>query len=230
MPLMTPRNDRSVGFAVSCLMHAALFFAGGFVLIKPVEYAVEAGSGGIEVSLTAAPAESTVSEPAVQAPPEAAPAEVASQDAVETAQPAPDQIQEEKPAEQKVEEKKPPQVAADSPYKGDGSSAVPGKDKTTFYSAGGAVTEAKPNYLRNPAPAYPLEARQKGWQGTVILKVDVDKSGRPTHIEKEQSSGFGILDDSALHAVRKWKFMPAKIGGIPVESMVRVPVKFEIES
>src|SRR3990167_3843617 len=42
----------------------------------------------------------------------------------------------------------------------------------------GAIQKAKPGYLRNPAPPYPHMAREKGWEGTVILKVFVERDGQ----------------------------------------------------
>ncbi len=203
----TMRHDRATGLTASFFLHMALFICGSLALIKPVEYAVEAGSGGIEVSLTAAPMEPFLEN--------------------QVALPQPEIIQKEEEGER--EEKKEIQTAADSLYKGDGSSPIPGTDPTTFYSAGGAMTEAKPNYLKNPAPEYPLEARQKGWEGLVIFKVLVDPSGRPLKLEKEKSSGYEILDRSALRTIKTWRFRPAQIGALPVESSVRIPIRFELE-
>ena len=61
----------------------------------------------------------------------------------------------------------------------------------------GAVTEAKPDYFRNPAPAYPRKARQQGWEGLVVLNVRVNKLGNPESIGIERSSGRSILDEAA---------------------------------
>jgi periplasmic protein TonB len=94
----------------------------------------------------------------------------------------------------------------------------------------GALPQAQPNYLRNPAPVYPLLARRKGWEGVVILKVFVNSLGTVTDIYVEQSSGHSVLDESAVKTVRKWKFRPARIGSISMESLVRVPVRFVLES
>ena len=214
MSLVIPfRNDKSIGFTASFLLHGALIFAGGFVFSNPAEYAVEAGSGGMEVSLIAAPSEPVAIGTVAQKLPETVQEEA---------------ITEEQVLPKETTEKERP--AADSPYKGDGSSSIPGKDKTTFYSAGGAIAEAKPGYLKNPAPPYPWEARQKGWQGVVVLKVFIDKAGHPTRIEKEKSSGFDVLDEAALKTVGSWRFHPAQIGTLPVESSVRVPIRFELEN
>ena len=164
-------SDRSIGFTVSFLLHALLLTVGGLVFAKPVEYAVEMGAGGVEVNLVAAPAELAASVTPVM------------QD-----QPKPEDILQQNEVEEQVVAPPAPQVS---------HSSDSGKDKTTFHSEGGALTEAMPNYLKNPAPAYPWEARQNGWYGTVILRVQVDRTGHPVKVEKEKSSGHSILDGSA---------------------------------
>lgn len=103
-----------------------------------------------------------------------------------------------------------------------------GKDQVTAQSNGGAISEAKPDYLKNPPPAYPESARRRGYEGTVLLQVLVDKHGFPTKVEIEQSSGHKTLDDAALKAVQKWQFQAARLGDLTVESTVRVPIKFDL--
>jgi len=90
----------------------------------------------------------------------------------------------------------------------------------------GAASEAKPDYLKNPAPVYPHLARERGWQGLVILKVLVSTDGVPSEVRVEESSGHGVLDKAALRAVRNWKFVPARSGNFAFTSWVRVPVRF----
>lgn len=93
----------------------------------------------------------------------------------------------------------------------------------------GALSEVNPDYLRNPAPAYPHRARQKGWEGLVLLKVLVNTSGHPVDIAVEKTSGHSILDDAAVKSVKGWKFFPARLGNVAVESTVEVPVRFQLE-
>lgn len=226
---MTLRNNKSIGFVTAFLLHGALFAFSGLVFVKPVEYAVELGDGGIEVNLTAAPAEPVSTSEVAQELPKPVQQETVSKDPDNIPLPQYD-IEEQKLLQKMQEEKKQIQTAVDPTYKGDGSSPIPGKDATTFYSSGGAVTEAKPNYLRNPAPPYPLEAREKGWQGVVILRVLVDKTGYTIKVDKEKSSGYDILDESALKTVKSWRFRPAQLGALPVESLVRIPIRFELEN
>jgi len=89
--------------------------------------------------------------------------------------------------------------------------------------------QANPNYFQNPPPEYPELAKQMRQEGLVMLTVDVDREGTPVQVEIKESSGFRLLDQAALKAVRHWKFQPGRIGVFPVESEVRVPVRFRLE-
>jgi protein TonB len=91
-------------------------------------------------------------------------------------------------------------------------------------------TEAnfKANYLSNPKPEYPAIAKSRGWTGKVMLRVQVSPEGTATSIEVETSSGHEMLDESAIDAVKKWKFIPAKKGETAVASAVIVPIVFSL--
>jgi periplasmic protein TonB len=84
-------------------------------------------------------------------------------------------------------------------------------------------------YLHNPAPNYPAISRRLGEQGKVLLRVQVTLDGAASLVELQTSSGSSRLDHSALEAVKKWRFVPAKRGGLAVSASVIVPVSFSIE-
>jgi protein TonB len=46
----------------------------------------------------------------------------------------------------------------------------------------------------------------------------------------KQSSGFPLLDEAAIAAVRRWTFEPARIDGRAVASQVVVPVRFSMSN
>lgn len=92
----------------------------------------------------------------------------------------------------------------------------------------GAMTEATPQVIRNPPPAYPWMARIRGWEGTVVLEAHIEPNGRASQVRVATSSGHPVLDDVAYHAVSRWEFVPAKRGGRAVGSMVKVPVRFRL--
>lgn len=93
----------------------------------------------------------------------------------------------------------------------------------------GALTEAKPAYLKNPAPLYPLMACENGWEGLAVLRVLVEKDGKPSQVLLEKSSGYEVLDGSALSTVKKWQFSPSRIGNMSFASWVKVPIRFVLE-
>jgi len=94
--------------------------------------------------------------------------------------------------------------------------------------AGGGASNARPNASANPAPRYPEFARRKGWQGIVLVRVTVTSSGRPKAVSVFRGSGYAVLDQSALDAVRRWLFHPRISGGLAVESIIEVPVTFSL--
>ena len=83
-------------------------------------------------------------------------------------------------------------------------------------------------YLKNPKPIYPAFAKRTGMQGTVILKVLVSREGTALKVGIAQSSGHDILDESAIDAIKQWRFVPARAGDSPVEEWVQVPVAFRL--
>lgn len=85
-------------------------------------------------------------------------------------------------------------------------------------------------YLNNPAPAYPLLSRRNGEAGKVLLLVQVSKQGTAAQVEIKQSCGFARLDEAALEAVRKWRFVPARRGEEVIAASVVVPLTFRLNS
>jgi len=91
------------------------------------------------------------------------------------------------------------------------------------------IPVVRPRYDRNPKPPYPRIARRKGYEGVVVLKVEIRPDGRVGEILVKKSSGYPVLDQSALKAVRQWRFIPAKRGGDRIRMWAEVPIRFELE-
>jgi protein TonB len=91
------------------------------------------------------------------------------------------------------------------------------------------VTFAKPDYKKNRPPAYPLLARRRGYQGTVLLEILVAKDGTVASVRLVRSSGVEILDKASKKGVREWLFHPCKKGGEAVEMWVKVPIRFRLK-
>jgi len=91
-----------------------------------------------------------------------------------------------------------------------------------------SITYAHPNYKHNTSPPYPLLARKRGYQGTVLLEVLVSKKGEVASIKLSKSSGYKMLDKAAIRGVEEWLFYPAKRGDKLYEMWVTVPIRFTL--
>jgi len=83
--------------------------------------------------------------------------------------------------------------------------------------------------LNNPQPQYPLMAKRRGEEGTVLLEVFVESHGGVTKIDIAKSSSYSLLDKAAIEAIKKWQFIPAKRFGQFVSSSVIIPVTFKLK-
>ena len=88
------------------------------------------------------------------------------------------------------------------------------------------TSTAKPRYQENAPPPYPLSARLRGHEGVVLISAEILSEGRVGNVKIKSSSGYGILDQSALEAVKAWKFDPARKMGKPVSVRVDIPMRF----
>ncbi len=197
------RPELKVGVTLSVLFHSAVLAFAGWGLAHSAQYGMELGSGGLELTLVAAPPRG---DSRAHIEPEALP-------------PTRGEVLFPEPAA-------PPKPAEPASVTGDGTSPVPGLSPTAFYSFGGGQSRAASAAFKNPAPPYPETARRLGQEGLVVLRVAIDKSGRPARVAIHRSSGYPLLDDSAQATVQRWKFVPARLAGLPVDSMENLKVRF----
>jgi protein TonB len=80
----------------------------------------------------------------------------------------------------------------------------------------------------NPTPVWPRSAWLLGIEGRVVLRVLVKANGAVGLATVETSSGRDDVDESALAAVRQWRFAPAQRSGAPVDHEVLVPIRFSL--
>ena len=90
------------------------------------------------------------------------------------------------------------------------------------------VQETEPVLIDGPAPRYPPLALRRGWEGTTVVRIVVQPDGRVSRVEVDQSSGFELLDDAALEAIRSWRFQPGTRGGLVSESEILHRVRFRL--
>ncbi len=86
---------------------------------------------------------------------------------------------------------------------------------------------ARPLYA--PRPAYPEAARRSGKEGQLRVAILVDKEGRVKDARVRETSGLDSFDESALRAVKRWRFRAAKDkDGNALERWCVVQIRFEL--
>lgn len=107
-----------------------------------------------------------------------------------------------------------------------------GFDVSNFDDAGApgdGIPVIPPHRIYSPDPEYPGIAKRNNWQGLVTLRALIKIDGTIGEITIFQSSGFEILDRSALKTVKKkWRYQPAFRQGTAVECYLRIPVRFKL--
>jgi TonB family protein len=77
-------------------------------------------------------------------------------------------------------------------------------------------------------PEYPLALRRSGLRGEVVVDFVVDIEGRVRRATVVRSLN-PAFDDCAVEAVQKWKFEPARVGDVPVNTHMQVPIIFQLD-
>jgi len=73
-------------------------------------------------------------------------------------------------------------------------------------------------------PVYPPEARQTHAQGIVVIEGTVTEQGQLADLKL--MSGPTVLANSAMEAVRKWRYTPYILNGKAIRKSVRISISF----
>lgn len=130
----------------------------------------------------------------------------------------------------------PPSPSPPSPEAGSATPAGFGSAHTKSpagHGSGSAGARKGPRFRLgapgNPIPKYPERARRQGYEGRVVLAVQVSAEGEPLSVRIAKSSGYSILDEAARRTIRRWRFGPAAESVGANVGMVRVPITFRLE-
>jgi len=122
----------------------------------------------------------------------------------------------------------PPQPRAHTATQSNPLNASDSRD--AFATAGNAGVSLPAGYATsNRKPVYPLLSRRQGEEGTVLLHILVKADGTAETVQIKQSSGYPLLDESALAAVKQWRFHPATISFQPVSEWYLLAIPFRLE-
>lgn len=121
-----------------------------------------------------------------------------------------------------------PEVQFDEPVVAPVENTTPSETAIAATTAGAVARDLKTS--NRVEPTYPSASRRASEEGTVRLKVLVDEKGRPRDVAIATSSGFARLDQAAMEAVRKWRFVAATDGTNPVSAWTQVAITFRLTS
>ena len=96
--------------------------------------------------------------------------------------------------------------------------------------AGGAKAKAggqvkPPKVVQKVDPEYTAEAKEARVEGQVVLDLTVGATGNVEDVKVVERLSHG-LTESAVAAVRQWKFEPPKVEG--GKSVVRITIRFAL--
>ena len=91
-----------------------------------------------------------------------------------------------------------------------------------------AQSDRKAKLIYKVEPSYTEQAREKKIEGSVLLGMTIDHQGIPQNIQIKRSLDPS-LDQAAIDAVRKWRFLPAIKDGQPASMWITVEVYFRLD-
>ena len=98
-------------------------------------------------------------------------------------------------------------------------------DNEIFQVAEGGITA--PRIISRVEPTYTEEARRAKVGGTIILFMEITSSGTVENVVVLHGLEKG-LDESAVRAIKQWKFAPATKDGRPVAVIMTVEMNFSM--
>ena len=83
--------------------------------------------------------------------------------------------------------------------------------------------------VQHIATEYPQDAARKGIEGSVDVSFTVTSQGKVTDVLVLDAVPSEIFNRSAVAAVRRWKYDPKTINGVPVESHQQLRLQFKLD-
>lgn len=115
---------------------------------------------------------------------------------------------------------------------GNGKGIGSGDGKGTGFGDGDGMDVAvqPPKIIKHKTPKYPSIAKRNGVEGVTHIKILIDSVGKVEDVIIAKSSGSKLLDNAAIKAVKKWKFISAKNkDGHAIRCYASMPIVFRIK-
>jgi TonB family protein len=121
----------------------------------------------------------------------------------------------------------PPSISADSVNQPalDNNGVLSAKDSLPGPSAPGSQGVTGGQLLHRFAPVYPAQARLLRLEGTVVLAAVVMEDGTVGDVNVVE--GSTVLAQSAVDAVKHWRYKPYELDGKPVKNEIRITIDFK---
>jgi periplasmic protein TonB len=85
-----------------------------------------------------------------------------------------------------------------------------------------------PQFLHHEMPEYPSSAKRRKKEGKVLIIVTIDKKGRLINTEVAEATDQTFAQ-SAIEALKRSTFKPAKRNGVPIACRAALPVRFALQ-
>ncbi len=210
------RFDLMISSIIALSIHAGIFLGGGFFYSEPL-IILKKGKSSIKMTFVAsrpAMASEVVQEPHVieileEKEPEIAPL------VEEEELKLPVEEKEEEKSEEKKEEKKE-------------NNQVNSEEIVADLKEKGVITDTEAERADFHKPEYPEYCRKRGQEGVVVLTIRISADATGNSIKIVKSSGYLRLDNAAVEALKRAKFVPARRMGTAVTTTKKVAFRFRL--
>lgn len=210
--------DLMISLLLALFIHAGIFLGGGFFYSEPL-IILKKGKSSIKMTfVTSRPAMASevVQEPHLL--------EILEEKRTELPLPL---MKEE--AELPVEEKKEEAKSEEKKEEKKENSQVNSQEIVADLKEKGVITDTEPEIVSFYKPEYPEYCRKRGQEGVVVLTVRISADATGNSIKIVRSSGYFRLDNAAVEALKKAKFVSARRMGTAVSTTERITFKFILE-
>jgi TonB family protein len=83
--------------------------------------------------------------------------------------------------------------------------------------------------IQHVAADYPPEAARKGVEGSVDVSFTISPQGKVSDITVTSAVPSDIFNRAAIAAVRRWKYEPKTVNGVPVEAHQQLRLQFKLD-
>lgn len=87
-----------------------------------------------------------------------------------------------------------------------------------------------PKSIKSVRPKYPEYAKKMRIEGSVTVSFILDEKGNIRDVKIIKANPQNIFENSAITAVKNWKFLPATKNGEPVKVGMIVPINFKLDN